>query len=204
MEGVFMPRRRHVAAAALALLILTASLPAAASPRIRPAAPVACGGLVRNGSFETQGANWTQSGAGSAQLITDLNPRTGDYSADLGDVTNTDHSIRQQITLPSRPHLSLTFWWEQWTQESAPGNLADYLSVNLLRTDGSLLKELVSLGADPDRPPWDQLSFSLSAYAGQTLQLQFLAHNDSTNPTEFFVDDVSISACNTYLPLIRR
>ena len=78
------------------------------------------------------------------------------------------------------------------------------MTVNLLKADGSLLKEVARLGVDPERPPWERLSVDLSAYAGQTVQLQFLAHNDSTNPTEFFVDDVTIPGCRTYLPSTRR
>lgn len=199
-----MPQLRRIAAATITLLLLTISPIVAASPSVEPAAPLACPVVVKNGNFEAQGANWTQSGAGSTLLITDLNSRTGDYSAELGGANNTNHSIKQQVVLPKQRPLSLAFWWEQWTQEDAPGDLADYLTVNLLKTDGSLLKELARLGVDPDSPPWERVSYDISAYAGQTVQIQFLAHNDSTNPTRFFVDDVTVPACKAYLPLIRR
>jgi kumamolisin len=192
-------------ALACGVLLLGSVLPAAAAPSPAPEAAATCPVVVKNGNFEAApaGANWTQSGANGAQLIDTLNPRTGKYGAYLGDANNANHSIRQTITLPRRPVI-LSFWWEQWTQETAPGDAADYLTVSLLKTDGSLLKEVARLGVDPDRPPWERLSFDLSAYAGQTVQLQFLARNDSTNPTAFFIDDVSIPGCRTYLPMSRK
>lgn len=199
-----MPQPRRIAVAAIALLLLSISPIVRAAPGAEPAAPLACPVVVKNGDFEAQGANWTQSGAGSTPLVTDLNPRTGLYSAELGGANSTNHSIKQQVVLPGQHPLALAFWWEQWTQEDAPGDFADLLTINLLKTDGSLLKELARLGVDPDLPPWERLSYDISAYAGQTVQIQFLAHNDSTNPTRFFVDDVSVPACKAYLPVIRR
>lgn len=197
------------AVVASALMLFTLALPAAgAPPSIDSAAPLACSELVKNGTFEAVGANWTQEGGNSLQLITDFNPRTGRYSADLGGlpVNNANHRIKQQLTLPAGAIITLTFWWEQDTQETAPV-MDDYLAVNLLRTNGTLLKELVRLGARPDWPPWEPLTFDLTAYAGQTVALQFQGVTDAINGTEFFVDDVSVTVCTrlrTYLPLIRR
>ena len=43
---------------------------------------------------------------------------------------------------------------------------------------------------------WRQDTLDLSAYAGGTLRVQFYATNDSSLPTAFFVDDVSVkSSC---------
>ena len=202
-----MPKIRQAVFALFALTLAAALLlsgrPAVAAPAPAPQAAASCPVVVKNGNFEAQSANWTPIGAGGKQLITDFNSRAGNYSADLGGINNTNHSIRQTITLPKRP-VVLTFWWEQWTQETAPTNLNDYLAVNLLRADGSLLTEVARLGVDPDRPPWEQASFDISTFAGQTVQLEFLARNDATNPTQFFVDDVSIPGCRVYLPLTRK
>lgn len=197
--------RQALIALACGVLLFGSALPAAAAPSPAPDVAATCPVVVKNGNFEATpvGANWTQSGASGTSLVDTLNPRTGKYGAYLGGVNNTNHAIRQAVTLPHRPVL-LTFWWEQWTQETAPGDTADYLTVSLLKTDGSLLKEFIRLGVDPDRPPWEKVTLDLSAYAGQTVQLQFLARNDSTNPTAFFVDDVSIAGCHVYLPMSRK
>lgn len=165
--------------------------------------------VVRNGGFEAQplGANWTQSGAGGTQLVTNQNPFDGQYSAELGGVLNSDHAIKQTLTLPKTGDVRLTFWWEQDTLESAPGTYADYLTINLRKTDGSLLKQLDQLGVDPPNPvppPWGQRSYDLGAYRGLTVQVEFIAHNDASNRTLFYVDEVVVPACRVYLPLIRK
>ena len=97
-------------------------------------APAACTELLTNGDFEQQSASWTQAGAPGTELITEDNPRTGNYSAYLGGITNSDHSVRQQITLPAGQIITLKFWSYQNTLEHAP-NMDDYLSVRLLRPD---------------------------------------------------------------------
>lgn len=170
-------------------------------------APAACTELLTNGDFEQQSASWTQAGAPGTELITEDNPRTGNYSAYLGGITNSDHSVRQQITLPAGQIITLKFWSYQNTLEHAP-NMDDYLSVRLLRPDNSLLAERARYGVDPELPlAFQPFTLGLSAYAGQTVQLQFLVHNSQYDETWYFIDDVSVSACtaqHTYLPLIRR
>ena len=203
-----MPKPRTAALTSLlsALLLVASTLVVIAAPRNLPATPEACSELIINGNFESGGANWTQEGGNGVQLISTFNPRTGQYSADLGGQNTANHSIRQQFTVPPNSIVTLSFWWEQWTQETAPST-KDYLAVNVLGSNGALLTELARLGVDPDRPPWEQLTFSLSAYAGDTVQLQFKGVNDELLPSEFFVDDVSITVCTAkhiYLPLIRR
>jgi hypothetical protein len=198
--------------ALLAALLLGASTfvaaaAPAAAPVSEPSAPNACTELLSNGNFEAGPANWTQEGGGSAELITDFNPRgSSQYSADLAGINNANHSVKQQFTVPADVVVTVSFWWEQWTQENAP-TTKDYLTVNVLNASGALLAELVRLGADPAQPPWERRTVSLSIYAGTTVQLQFKGVNDALLPTEFFVDDVSVSACDArrlYLPLIHR
>jgi hypothetical protein len=44
-------------------------------------------------------------------------------------------------------------------------------------------------------------------YAGQTIRVYFVASNDQSNPTDFYFDDVSLTACNAprvFLPMITR
>ncbi|MGQ9490727.1 MAG: hypothetical protein ACUVR4_11630 [Anaerolineae bacterium] len=42
---------------------------------------------------------------------------------------------------------------------------------------------------------WDQIVADLSAYAGQTVVIQFAGRTDESNVSDFYVDDVSVSAC---------
>jgi hypothetical protein len=200
-----MPKLKHTAVAALAcaLLLLGMRTPAGAGPARAPDMPAACPVVVTNGNFEAQGANWTQSGAGF-QLITDFNPRTGKYSADLGGAPSSKHSITQRITLPARKPLFLRFWWQQVTEEFAPSD-ADKLTVLLLNTDGTTRAVLGEFGnGEWPPPPWEPVAYDISAHAGRTVDLRFEAANDSIDPTRFYIDDVSIPACWLYLPLTRK
>jgi bacillopeptidase F (M6 metalloprotease family) len=43
---------------------------------------------------------------------------------------------------------------------------------------------------------WQQASADLSHLAGQTIQLQFLAQTDGTLVSDFFVDNVELTACD--------
>jgi hypothetical protein len=195
--------RQAFLALACGLLLALTALPAGAARRATPDAPASCPVVVKNGDFEAQAANWTQSGA-SFQLITDFNPRTGRYSAELGGVASSKHSITQRLTLPARTPLYLRFWWQQDTEEFAP-SFADKLTILLLNTDGSTRATLGEFGnGEWPPPPWELEVYDISAHAGRTVDLRFEATNDNIDPTRFYIDDVSIPTCGLYLPLTRR
>lgn len=210
-------RQAAIAGLACMLLLLVPIVPAHASAGLAPSAPVsytpvsftpgACSELLKNGGFESQSANWTQEGAPGIELITRDNPRTGSYSAYLGGITSSDHKIKQQITLPAGQIITLKFWAYQDTLEHAP-SMDDYLAVRLLNPNGSQLAEVASYGVDPELPlAYEPYTANLTAYAGKTVQLQFVVHNGQFDETWYFVDDVSVTSCTAkrvYLPLIRK
>lgn len=194
--------RQAFLALACGLLLALTALPAGAARNVAPDAPASCPVIVKNGDFEAQSANWTQSGA-SFQLITDFNPRAGNYSAELGGVPSSTHSITQRLALPAKKPLYLRFWWQQVTEEFAPD--ADKLTVLLLNTDGSTRAKLGEFGnGEWPPPPWELAIYDISAHAGRTVDLRFEVANDSLDPTRFYIDDVSIPACGLYLPLTRK
>ena len=58
---------------------------------------------------------------------------------------------------------------------------------------------------------WDDAVFDLTDYAGQSMIIRFLAISDSFDLTDFYLDDISVTACaqpsaprRTLLPLIIR
>jgi len=58
---------------------------------------------------------------------------------------------------------------------------------------------------------WQQVQADLSAFAGQTVQLRLAATTDGSLVTDFFVDDLSVTACaattatqKIFLPLTSR
>ncbi len=147
------------------------------------------GEKIVNGGFESGTSPWVQSSSGGYQLIDTTRPHTGSYSAYMADYNSGTDTIYQTVTIPTNG--TLTYWWYMTTQES--GTTAyDYLRVRLYNSSGSLVATLRTFSNASGAGTWRQDSISLSSYAGQSLRVHFTATNDSTLPTGFFVDDVSV------------
>ncbi|HEX6289671.1 MAG TPA: M14 family zinc carboxypeptidase [Herpetosiphonaceae bacterium] len=147
------------------------------------------GERIVNGGFESGTSPWVQSSSGGYQLVDTTRPHTGSYSAYLADYNNGTDSIYQTVTIPTNG--TLTYWWYMSTQES--GTTAyDYLRVRLYNSSGTLVATLRTWSNASGAGVWRQDSLSLASYAGQSLRVQFTATNDTSLPTAFFVDDVSV------------
>jgi len=110
---------------------------------------------------------------------------TGDYAADA-DVS----LITPAIAIPAG---GATLSFEQWIDTDL-GN--DIGTINVLNGGGGFLGQLATgiAGADAawDTPP---PSYSLAAYAGQTIKLEFLFTSDaSSNWAGWYLDDVTVTA----------
>ncbi len=150
--------------------------------------PPSGGEAVVNGGFENGTSPWVQSSTGNYQLITTTRPHTGSYSAWLGGYNSGTDQIYQTITVPS--NATLTYWWYMTTQETT--HPWDYFYVRLYNTSGQLITTLRTLNDGSGAGTWRQDSISLAGYAGQTVRLSFSVTTDSSLPTSFFVDDVSV------------
>jgi subtilisin family serine protease len=147
------------------------------------------GEKIVNGGFESGTSPWVQSSSGGYQLIDTTRPHSGSYSAYLADYNYATDSIYQTVTIPTNG--TLTYWWYMTTTES--GSTAyDYLRVRLYNSSGALVATLRTFSNASGAGLWRQDSISLSSYAGQSLRVQFTGTNDSTLPTGFFIDDVSV------------
>lgn len=197
------------------VLLSVGLLPASAQSVAAPSGPAAisaaaCRELIVNGGFEQNGQSWTQApNPANRSLISDFYRKSGTRSADMGGQNNTQDRLSQTVTLPSDVNqITLSYWWAYQTEEPDLTTPFDRLTVQLYRTNGTLLATLVSADYTGLTDwAWNPVSSSLSQYAGQTVVLRFTAETDGTRPTRFFVDDVSIKGCVTrkvYLPLIRR
>lgn len=144
---------------------------------------------IVNGGFESGTSPWVQSSTNGYQLVDTTRPHAGSYSAYLADYNNGTDNIYQTVTIPANGTLS--YWWYMTTQESGSTSY-DYLRVRLYNSSGTLVTTLRSWSNASGAGTWRQDSVSLSAYAGQTLRVQFTGTNDSTLPSAFFVDDVSV------------
>jgi subtilase family serine protease len=146
--------------------------------------------LITNGGFESGQSPWTESSTGGYQLVDSSRPHTGSYSAYLNGYNNSTDIIYQTVTIPSTAtSATLTFWTYVSTTETS--HAYDYFYAQVRNTSGSALATLLTLN-DGTATGWVQRSYSLLNYKGQTIQIAFKGTNDSSNPTDFFVDDVSL------------
>jgi thermitase len=144
---------------------------------------------ITNGGFESGLSPWTESSSGGYSLRDSTRPHSGSWGTWLGGYNSGTDLVRQTVTVPSNG--TLTYWWYMTTQES--GSTAyDFLRVRVLNGSGSLLATLRTLSNASGAGTWRQDSLSLSSYAGQQVQVEFRVSTDSSLPSSFFVDDVSL------------
>lgn len=192
----------------LTLLALPLAVSTAAQAQIDPDA--ACQELLVNGSFEAGPSGWTQTSAGGYALISQFNPRSGLWGAYLAGANNADDRLSQPVLLPSDAiSLTLRLWWSLESEE--PPVSADSLTLSLLQPNGALLADLWTVDNTATPGVWDEAVFDLTAYADQSVIVRFRARSDSFDLTDFYLDDLSLTACNaanaprrTLLPLIVR
>ncbi|HYP40390.1 MAG TPA: choice-of-anchor J domain-containing protein, partial [Chloroflexia bacterium] len=158
--------------------------------------PGGCGERLTNGGFESGTAPWVQSSSGGYQLIDTTRPRTGSYSAYMGGYNSGTDTLYQQVTIPSNATSATFSYWRYVTTQESGSTPYDYLYVEVRSSTGALLGTLQTVSnATTPKNGWTQSSFNVLAYKGQTVRFQFRATTDSTLPTSFFVDDVSLNTC---------
>lgn len=185
------------------LLVLGLTLPVLAAARVsgggRPApsrvAQGDCRELVQDGGFEAGGVGWEQHGL--YQMVDPTYPHSGQQGVWLGALNDVSEWINQDLTLPpDTSSITLQFWWALMTEEH-PGPPFDYLRAQLYQPDGTTAITTTTTIDDKSAYDWhwNLATAELSLYAGQAVELRFWATTDGTNPTNFFIDDVSILAC---------
>jgi len=80
------------------------------------------------------------------------------------------------------------------------GRPHDRLRVQVLDEGGALLEELETLTEEYPQGRWNFSTWDLAPYAGQTVQVRFVADTNSGYVTRFFVDDVSLRYCGFGTP----
>ncbi|MFD5559438.1 M4 family metallopeptidase [Kitasatospora griseola] len=143
------------------------------------------GNALVNGGFEQGTTGWTQ----SANDITNSNQQTPHggswYAWMMGYGSTASETLSQgNIAVPAGTP-KLTFWLKVSTQETGTTPY-DTLKVTV---NGATVATYSNANASAG---YVQKTVNLSAYAGQTVNLQFNGQEDASLATTFLVDDVKI------------
>ncbi len=148
--------------------------------------------LIVNGGFESSG-NWTYGGT-SQPARSSTQVHSGHYSLKVGTSSKQqgDSTAYQTVTIPSNiTHANLSFYyWPSSNDSSQYG----WQEADVVDSQGHVLQQLFQNTTNDQ--VWIQMTFDLSAYAGQTISIQFLDHEESNGYsyyTYMYVDDVALT-----------
>jgi hypothetical protein len=163
--------------------------------------------LIVDGGFEQATATgnaapgWTGTSSISGDNTIAVNgsyPHTGTDYATPGGTANEVDTLTQSLTIPSNAtSASLTFWTNIVTQETTTTTQYDFLYVNIIAGSTTTTKLTLSnlnntSSNNTNGTYFKPAAVDLLSYKGQSIQLQFRATNDSSLPTTFRIDDVSL------------
>jgi hypothetical protein len=152
--------------------------------------------LIGNGGFENGSSNpapWTVT-AGVVNNSSSEPPHTGSWDAWLDGygTTHTD-TIVQTVTIPANATAAtLTFWLHIDTAETSTTTAFDTLTVQVRNSSGTVLSTLATYSNLNVASGYQQRTFDLSSFKGQTIQVYMNGTEDNTLQTSFVVDDVSL------------
>ncbi|MET9785666.1 M4 family metallopeptidase [Streptomyces canus] len=144
--------------------------------------------LLGNQGFESGSTTWTAS-SGVITNSSSQAARTGSYKAWLDGYgsTHTD-TLSQSVTIPSGcTGTTFTFYLHVDTAETTTSTQYDKLTVTAGSTTLATYSNLNAASG------YVQKSFSLSAFAGQTVALKFTGAEDSSLQTSFVIDDTAVT-----------
>jgi hypothetical protein len=163
--------------------------------------PSVSANLVINGGFENGLPPWTASGATALPTVSTAQVHTGGSAALLGllsgPATAGDSSLAQTLVVPASGTTTLSFWYYPQTADDLCSGAActfDWQEAQVRNTSGTTLASIFK--SNSNSKTWTNATFNLTPYAGQTVQLWFNVHQDSSNPpddTSMYLDDVSVT-----------
>jgi PKD repeat protein len=153
--------------------------------------------LIVNGGFETGMATPWSLTAGvlcSNSSCAGETAHSGSWFAWLDGYgfTHTD-TATQKVSIPAgKTTATLAFYLHIDTQEV--GTIAyDTLRVQVLNSSGTVLATLATYSNVNAASGYSLKSLNMNAYIGQTVQIRFLGHEDSSLATSFVIDDVTLT-----------
>lgn len=149
--------------------------------------------LIVNGGFEVNATPWVLSG--SAIWSNGAYPHLGTGYSLIGGTNSSTGAEYQTVTIPTGATRNLRFYLNITSDETTTTTQYDIVYVEVRNTSGTLLATLATFsnlnkgtaGVYTLRGP-----YSLAAYAGQTVRIQFRATTDVSLISTFRIDDVSV------------
>ncbi len=141
-------------------------------------------GTLSNGSFSTGTlACWTAAGA-TLPVISTAQTFSSSYSALLGTTAkpevNGNSSLAQTINVPASGTTTLTYWYYPVTNDTIT---YAWQEAQVQNTSGTTLAEIMKVASNAKA--WTEVTYDLTPYAGQSIQLYFNAHG--TGSASFYV-----------------
>ncbi|MFG2056408.1 S8 family serine peptidase [Micromonospora sp. NPDC048930] len=154
------------------------------------------GQKLGNPGFESGNTVWASTSGVIGQYgSSGQPPRSGTWNAWLDGygTTHTD-TLSQAVSLPSGcTSYNFTFWLHIDSSESTTSVQYDKLTVQVLNSSGTVLATLATYSNLNKAAGYTQRSFSLAAYAGQTVTLRFTGTEDVSLQTSFVIDDTAVT-----------
>jgi len=145
-----------------------------------------------NGSAST--APWTLT-AGVINNSASEPPHAGSWDAwmDGYGTTHTDTAL-QQVAIPAgATAATLSFFLHIDTAETSTTTAFDTLTVQVRNSSGTVLSTLATFSNLNKATGYQQKTFNLLSFKGQTIQIFFKGVEDSTLQTSFVLDDVTLN-----------
>ncbi len=150
--------------------------------------------LLVNGGFEGSLSPWVSSGTGAFYTTSGSYPHSGTSYIYFGVNNSVTGQSYQQVAIPTAATGTLTFWLNVTSSETTTSVQYDKLFAEVRDSSGNLLTTLATYSNlnKGTAGVYSQKSFSLAAYRGQTVRVQFRSTTDSSVTSTFRVDDVSL------------
>lgn len=161
--------------------------------------------LLGNPGFENGSANptpWTAT-AGVIDNSATRASHTGSWKAWLDGygAAHTD-TIFQKVSVPvTVASATLSFWLHIDTKETTATAANDTLQVQIRNSTGAVLATLATYSNLNPIADYSQVSFDVSSYKGQTIQVYLVGTENGSLQTSFIVDDFALNASTASGPV---
>jgi len=160
--------------------------------------------LLGNTGFENGSSNpapWTVT-SGVIDSSSFQAPHTGSWKAWLDGYgsAHTD-TLLQSVSIPSTvTNAALSFWLHIDTAETTTTAANDTMKVQVRNSSGTVLATLATYSNLTANAGYRQVSFDLTSYKGQTIQIYLIGVENSKLKTSFVVDDFALNATTSGAP----